>query len=302
MAHFVSIPIPKNPGDNGISTLSLKDPNGTCNIGVWGMPPKSEIKASDNARFLAGKSYTQGNVQVYYLRGLKAGDEIAAFLPTGERYTSWLPITFVKGDHLAAQRAAGTLPRSVHKNNFILDSHGALQRKPPLKEADWTKEVENNIATIKAHPLGILVLGILTRDITFTPRIGNLFANSAVNYTPQQWKGDKAGNRSDEVLFHELVHLVENNFRGYVDNPTDGLKFHGSDFLTVTVSNMYSSLVGRPLRKDHQGDFASMSANYATNPAAFKAAHAANFTSVRSRLPGFFTALAGSSAGWNPFK
>lgn len=301
MAHFVNIPIPKNPGDHGISTLSLKDPNGTCNIGVWGMPKGSKVEAADNPRFLAGKSYTQGHVQVYYLRGLKAGDEIAAFLPTGERYTSWLPIKFVKGDHLAKQRAAGTLPRSAHKNNFILDSHGALQRKPPLKEEDWTKAVENNILTIKGHPLGAQVLAALTRDITFTPRIGNLFANSAVNYTPQQWAGDKAGNRSDEVLFHELVHLLESNFNGYVDNPSDGLNWDKTDFLTVTVSNMYSSLIGRPLRKDHHG-FASLPAAYATNPAAFKAAQIANFNSVRARLPSLFAAWAASTAGWNPFK
>jgi hypothetical protein len=301
MAHFVNIPIPRNPGDNGISTLSLKDPNGTCNIGVWGMPAKSTVQASDNPRFLAGKSYTSGSVQVYYLRGLKAGDEIAAFLPTGERYTSWLPIKLVKGDHLAAQRAAGTLPRSAHKNNFILDSHGSLQRKPPLKEEDWTKAIENNILTIKGHPLGAQVLAALTRDITFTPRIASsLNANSAVNYTPQQWAGDKPGNRSDEVLFHELVHLLENNFNRYV-NASDGLEWHGTDFLTVTVSNMYSSLIGRPLRKDHAG-FSPMPANYATNAAAFKAAHNANFNSVQTRLPSFFAAWAASSAGWNPFK
>jgi hypothetical protein len=140
------------------------------------------------------------------------------------------------------------------------------------------------------------------RDITFTPRIApDLNANSAVNYTPQQWKGNAAGNRSDEVLVHELIHVLENNFGGYVDNPADGLKWDGSDFLTVTVSNMYQSLIGRPLRKDHHG-FSTLPPNYATNPAAYKAAQIANFNSVKTRLPAFYNAWAASSAGWNPFK
>lgn len=303
MAHFVQIPVPKNPGDHGISTLSLKDPNGTCAIGVWGMPAGSKVEAADNPRFLAGKYHTVGHVQCYYLRGLKAGDEIAAFLPTGERYTSWLPIKFVKGDHLAKQRAAGTLPRSAHMNNFILDSHGSLQRKPPIKEEDWTKAVENNIATIKANPIGAGVLGGFMRDITISPRIASsLNANSAVNYTPQQWKGDRAGNRSDEVLLHELIHALENNFSGYVNSASDDLRWSGTDFLTVTVTNMYSSLNGRPLRKDHNIDFAPLTPAYASNPAAYKAAQIANFRSVGARLPAFYNAWAASSAGWNPFK
>lgn len=302
MAHFVHIPVPKNPGDHGISSLSLKDANGTCAIGVWGMPAKSTVQASDNPRFVAGKYHQVGHVQCFYLRGLKAGDEIAAFLPTGERYTSWLPIKFVRGDHLAKQRKAGTLPRSAHKSNFILDSHGSLQRKPAVKEADWTKAVEANIAKIKANAIGAGILGGLVRDITITPHISSeLNANSAVNFTPQQWNGNAAGNRADEVLLHELIHVLENNFSGYADNPADGLKWDDSDFLTVTVTNMYQSMLGRPLRKDHHG-FNVLPANYKTNPATFKAAQAANFTSVQTRLPAYFRIWAASSAPWNPFK
>lgn len=302
MAHFVHVPVPRNPGDHGISELSLKDPNGTCAIGVWGMPAKSTVRAEDNPRFVAGEYHRTSEVHCFYLRGLKAGDNIAAFLPTGERYTSWLPIKFVRGDHLAKQRKAGTLPRSIHKSNFILDSHGSEQRKPPVKEADWTKAIEANLAKIKGNHIGATVLAALTKDITIVPFLkAERNANSAVSFTPQQWPGTAAGNRADEVLLHELVHVLESNFGGYTDHPTDGLKWDKSDFLTVTVSNMYSSMISRPLRKDHHG-FTTMPDGYRALPSVFKVAQATNFTSVKTRLPAFYNAMAAINAPWNPFK
>jgi hypothetical protein len=304
MAHFVNIPAPKNPGDHGISELSLKDPNGTCGIGVWGMPAGSSVKAEDNPRFVAGE-YKSGNkeVRAFYCRGLKAGDNIAAFLPTGERYTSWLPIKFVRGDHFAKQRKAGTLPRSVHKANFILDPHGAEQRKPPVKEADWTKQIEANLAKIKGTFVGVAVLNAITKDITIAPYLKpDDNANSAVTFTPQQWPGNANGNRADEVLLHELVHVLESNFSGYVDHPTDGLNWDKTDFLTVTVANVYSSSIGRPLRKDHHGFVSKMPDGYRLLPAIYKTAQAANFTSAKSRLPGFYATMAAINAPWNPFK
>ncbi len=306
MAHFVHVPAPRNPGDHGISELSLKDPNGTCAIGVWGMPAKSSVKAENNPRFVAGEYQSHNKeVRYFYLRGLKAGDRIAAFLPTdsgGGQYTSWLPIKFVRGDHFAKQRATGTLPRSVHKSNFILDPHGAEQRKPPVKEADWTKAIEANLARIKGTFIGVEVLNAITKDVTIAPFLeSRLNAYSSVTFTPQQWNGNGAGNRADEVLLHELVHIVDGNFGGYANHPTDGLKWDGSDFLTVTVANMYSSLIGRPLRKDHQG-FGTMPDGYRLMPAVFKNAQAANFTSVKTRLPGFYSAMAAINCPWNPFK
>jgi hypothetical protein len=302
MAHFVNIPVPRNPGDHGISELSLKDPNGTCAVGVWGMPAGSKVKAEANHSFVAGEYKSHHpEVRFFYLRGLRAGDNIAAFLPAGGQYTSWLPIKFVRGDHHAKQRKTGTLPRSIHKSNFILDPHGAEQRKPPVKEADWTKAIEANLAKIKGNHLGAAILALITKDITIAPFISSeLNANSSVTFTPQQWPGNGAGNRADEVLLHELIHVVDSNFSGYADQ-TDGLQWDKSDFLTVTVSNMYSSMIGRPLRKDHHG-FRTMPDGYRLMPAVFKTAQAANFTNVKTRLPGLFNTLASSIAPWNPFK
>jgi hypothetical protein len=302
VAHFVPIPPPRDFETPRLTELSLFDPNATAAIAVWGMPDNSEVLAENNDAFAAQEYRKQGHLRFYYLRGLKAGDRIAAFLPTGGQFTGWLPIKFVKGDKFAKQRAAGTLPRSKHKTNFTLDPHGSAQRHPSVPEDVWLRTVDETILKIKGNPIGREVLGGLIKEITIAPYIpADANANSGVVFTPQTWRGAAAGDRADEVLFHEFVHVLENNFGGYTNHPTDGLVFSGTDFLTVTATNLYSSIAGRPLRKDHAG-FAPLPAVYASNAANYRAAYAANFASIRSRLPAYFRAFAASAAPWNPFK
>jgi hypothetical protein len=302
MPHFVPVPPDKEYWVPKQTELSLHDPNGTAAIAVWGMPDNSEVQAESNDRFAAQEYRKQGDLRFYYLRGLKAGDKIAAFLPTGERYTGWLSIKFVAGDKFAKRRAAGTLPRSKHKSNFILDPHGSAQRHPAVPEDVWVRTVDDTILKIKSNPIGQAVLGGLVRDITIVPFIpAGDGGNSAIVFSPQSWNGSRAGDRADEVLLHELIHVLENEFSGYTDHPTDGLVYHGTDFLTITVTNMYSSLAHRPLRADHQS-FAVMPVGYARNAASFKAAHAGNFASIKTRLPAYTRVFATSVAPWNPFR
>jgi hypothetical protein len=197
MAHFVPIPPNKEFWVPKLKELSLFDPNATAAIAVWGMPDNSEVQAENNDRFVAQEYRKQGDLRFYYLRGLKAGDRIAAFLPNGgAQFTAWLPIKFVKGDHFAKQRAAGTLPRSKHKSNFILDPHGSAQRHPAVSEDVWLRTVDETILKIKGNPIGQAVLGGLVKEITIAPYIpADANANSAVVFTPQSWRGTGAGDR-----------------------------------------------------------------------------------------------------------
>jgi hypothetical protein len=303
MPHFVPIPPDKEYWVPKLTELSLFDPNATASIAVWGMPDNSEVKAENNYQFVAEEYRKQGDLRFFYLRGLKAGDRIAAFLPNGgAQFTGWLPIKFVQGDHYAKQRAAGALPRSQHKSNFILDPHGSTQRFPAVPEDVWLRTVDETILKIRGNPIGRQVLGGLVREITIAPFIPSYEnANSAVSFTPQSFRGTHPGDRADEILFHELVHVLENNFGGYTDNPTNGLLYSPADFLTVTATNLYSSIEGRPLRKDWAG-FLAMPDPYASNAASFKAAYTANFASIKARLPAYLQVFANSSAAWNPFK
>ena len=59
------------------------------------------------------------------------------------------------------------------------------------------------------------------------------------------------GARADEVLLHEMIHMLEHNFSDYEDPADKSLSFDGADFLTVNGTNVYSAAQSRNLRKDH---------------------------------------------------
>ena len=305
MAHFVPIPADREYWVPKLRELSLLDPNGTAALSVWGLPPNSTVEAEDNVGFVAQAYRKVGDLTSFYLRGLVAGDKIAVMQGTTQQ-TAWLLIKAVVGDHRAKQRAAGTLPRSRHKDTFILDPHGALQRHPPIAEDAWLEAIEREIATIRRNPIGMLITGSITKDVTFRPWIpAEQNANSGVVFSPQAFYGNTApSSRPDEVLFHELCHVLENDFSGYTNNTTDGLDFSGSDFFTVTATNMYSRIAGRPLRADHAtvNLMPALYANPTNGVATFKTNHAANFASVKARMPAVFRALGNSVSTWNPFR
>lgn len=303
MPHFVPIPPDKEYWVPKLTSLSLPAKNGTAAIGVWGVPANSEVRAKNNDVFVSEEYRKTTDLRFFYLRGLKGGDEIAAFDPTGTQVTAWLSIKSVAADHWALQRAAGTLPKSKLKPNISLDPLGAEQRHPPVPESMWLRTVDDTITKINGNPLGKSVLGGLISPITIGTYIQrDQNANSAVIFTPQSFQGEtRPGAKADEILFHEFVHLLESNFSGYSNHPTDGLHFDGADFLTVTATNLYASIEHRPLRKDHWG-FDPMPAGYAASAASFRAAYTANFNSIKSRLPAYWAVFAASSAAWNPFK
>jgi hypothetical protein len=78
-----------------------------------------------------------------------------------------------------------------------------------------------------------------------------------------------------------------------------------ADFFSVTASNVFSSVISRPLRKDWAGEFAQMPATYAAGAAGagrFRTFQDANFTDFKSRKGSIFTRLSGVTAAWNPFR
>jgi hypothetical protein len=126
-------------------------------------------------------------------------------------------------------------------------------------------------------------------------------AHSAQDLAVPYTSCDPAGDPSATTF--DLTHIAarEHQLEALSCGPTDGLIYSPADFLTVTATNLYSSIEGRPLRKDWAG-FLPMPAAYASNPASFKAAYPANFASIKARPPAYFQVFANSSATWNPFK
>jgi hypothetical protein len=306
MTHFVPVPPGPNYQVPKLKELSLFDKNGTAAINVWGMPAGATIEAENNPRFVAQSYRTSGDLTSFYLRGLVAGDRISVQLADGRNWTEWLPIKFAAGDKHAKERKAGTLPRSRHMSNVILDAHGSEQRHPAVSEQDWLSGVESALGKIRGNTVGRMITNSIVRDVTIHPFIPNqVNAFSSILFTPQIFAGNNAaGARPDEVLFHEFCHVLENNFDEYFDYDPDGLTFGGSDFFTVMATNVYASSVSRPLRADHE-DFRPMIERYrspTTGVALLKTNHTINFRSIRTRMPAIARVLGGSAAVWNPFR
>jgi hypothetical protein len=138
-----------------------------------------------------------------------------------------------------------------------------------------------------------------------------------IYYSPWVWpdqrveaicsQDDNAGNNSDEVLLHELVHAWE-CLNGTIDKctqyPTRTDPTYETDnvaeFFAILVANLYSSETHRKLRKDHKS-FKVMPVAVATSKA-FHDRHSSAIDQLRRRYPIFINSLASlKNVPFNPF-
>ncbi len=317
MAHFVAIPPPPNSHvpNRSFTKLALRDPSGNAAIAVWGCDPNWTIEATDNPRFVSDRYRTSGALTYFMLRGLKAGDRIGVFDGTNWQ-TELLEISFV-GSDANPKNTVGSR-RSAHKATLILDPGGIEQGVANVRANEWIVEVEKVIQKILSNAAGRIVMDVLTTDITIRPYLGaHQQATGGVQFTPQMFERDfRPSARPDEVLFHEFCHVADDNYGGYKDvaGPApgsfgplpsdDSLTYAPADFFSVTGTNVYSSVISRPLRRDWS-DPVKMPAKYgdgAAGAARFRTFQEANFTDFRTRKGAIFTGMSGVTAPWNPFR
>ena len=129
-----------------------------------------------------------------------------------------------------------------------------------------------------------------------------------VQFSPSLCKGGNgAGDRPDEVLCHELIHQVDDDGNEYSNapdpaHPPKGIfEFDKSDFMTITITNLYASVNKRPLRKDHL-NFATLSHDYSSNEAKFFNDFKGNFASLKRRKSEFYRQLIFVEVPWDPFQ
>jgi hypothetical protein len=124
-------------------------------------------------------------------------------------------------------------------------------------------------------------------------------AFSDISFTPQTWDGTRSpGMRADEILLHEFVHILDNQCTGYTD--AKNFRFDGMDFLTINATNVYSCLLQRSLRKDHQG-FDFLPIEYITDPRKHFDDFRADYDLAKSAAPQLYDVLKSGSNLWNPF-
>lgn len=311
MPHFVGIPATAN--SPGLSSLALKDPSGNAAVAVWaaGMDWKIRLCAPDNAfvpisssRFQSPPPYKKdANQHVYFmLRGLKAGDNIAAYDASGRPQTAALPITFASTD-----RPSNNLPPrpSVSSAKLILNPAGAEQADLKTTGQDWVNGIEKVIKYILANQMGRLIVNFLPANVNIFPFLsGEQNANSTVQFSPKNFSGSLApGAQPNEILFHEFCHIADGVLRNYdpLTDPETGLVFEYSktDFFSVNATNVYASMRGRPLRKDHVG-FQAMPAKFKDFDKFWDLAKP-NLDKLRTAKPILYGQVSALDAPWNPF-
>ena len=327
MTHLVPNPPPRNYQVPTLTEFTVAangvGSNGVAQVLAWGIPPNAtngEYKIKLSATGPNGfdriesdiSNSDQIDLKLFTVCGLREGDSIAVFKEMNFSDTSdthqvnWIRCTgavkvHVAVDTSAAKLAAGQLTAYSENSNITFYSYGAMQHLPPVSETDWQKGVIDTLNQICAIPLGKQIVKLVpagTVIYPWTPSFKN--ATSEVCFTPQDWtQGRAPGFGPDEILLHELVHVIEYNADNYSD--ASGFVFDAADFLTVNATNVYSCLLGRGLRKDHAG-YRFLPQPYFDDPKKHYTELASNYAAARNNAPALCAALKTGSDRWNPFK
>ena len=322
MAHMVPNPPPRNYKDRAISQFTVLSKNGEAHIQAWGIPRAAtdgEYMVAVQGTGLNGFGRTElhisGGAYVdlkrFIVWGLRSGDNVTVFrnsnfnTPWG---ANWVPhANFVSVsiavDHSAQLLAEGKLPKYAGNANISFYPFGSLQQQPPVKEVDWLRSVTDTLDNICANALGLgkAIVDLITSPVIIHPWVpADANASSDVSFSPQSWSSPKGpGSSPDEVLLHELVHVLERNYNGYTDGW--GFVFDNSDFMTVNATNVYSCLLGRGLRKDHH-EFTFLPQVYFDDPQRHFNDFSDNYRRAKAQTPALYDVLKRGSNLWNPFK
>ena len=305
MAHIVPNPPSRDSATKSMEKFNILTTTGEADIFAWGLPDNATDTWFTIARAGVGPAAVDhfvcsmaprpgpyANMRRFHLKGLRSGDQIAIFrdISGGALISNWVQhsaavtVDKIFADHYGKALAAGTLPKYASNHNIELYPFGALQRTPPLSEQVWLQSVVKTLDTISANPLGRAILGLVKSRVVIHPWVPpDSNALSDISFTPQVCDPKEIGGRADEVLLHEFIHVLDNEYSQYID--AMGFQFDGTDFLSVNATNVYSSLLGRRLRLDHHGSLAMPNDPYVINPRQHFDDFRANYDRAKGAAP-----------------
>ena len=195
MPQLVAIPATAN--SSGLSSLPLNDPSGNGAVAVWAAymdwsiklcAPGNAFAPVSGARFQSKSYKKDANHCVYFmLRGLQAGDNIAAYDAAGAPQTAALPISFVSTDRPSnnlAPRPSSSTPK------LILHPAGAEQADIKITGQGWVDVCENVTKYILANEMGRLIVNSFSSNIDIFPILSaKQQANSTIQFSPQTFSG-----------------------------------------------------------------------------------------------------------------
>ena len=202
----------------------------------------------------------------------------------------------------------------LQNGRIFLDGTTAVKRSPPMSPAEWVGKTQATFDTICANRLGNQIVQAVREEVIIKPFLKNdvnAFSDGQVfiivgawelEFTADNFDGvqNQPGARADEVLLHELIHMIEHNFSGYDNAADNSMIFDDLDFLTVNGTNVYSISSSRQLRKHHP-DFAVMPARYATDAREHMILFRENYEKGFDNKQSLFNLFKNQPATWNPF-
>ncbi|MBR0939524.1 hypothetical protein [Bradyrhizobium jicamae] len=306
MAHLVPNPPPVDYQKPQITSFSI-GADGVGKLLAWGCAPgKNWRVGTDFADEVVSDWYTSTfpDLTYFYIKGARKGMKLAIFVvgDSGSwvRYSEYVEVDSNLGDKWAAKAAAGILNQSSYNSHIKFYPFGAPQGNPSMSEDEWMNKIEETLGTLNRNVIGSCVLRNIRKDIVIHPFLRPYQqAYSSVLINPGQWVTDfRPGARVDEVLLHELIHVIENNARVYENRY--GFTFDSSDFLTVNATNVYSCMLGRGLRKDH-GPFEYLPVEHFRNPKLHWEQQSPNYWAASGTAPDLVRVLGEVEGFWNPF-
>jgi hypothetical protein len=322
-----------------LKELTIATMGGELSLGGWGLaPPFTDNKyrigtrnkpMPEDSKIIPLPVVFDPTCAAFLVRGLKVDDEVALFENKGTwDKSNWVPMSqFAKVRQVAAnevekylkQLKDKTLPRSTNNSKISFFPYGSMQRTPPISGDDWVRSVEATLSQICSSTLGKAMIDLIDFELIIQCFISDdlnayssgrifqrwthyIFTTKLVTFSPQTWvtTAGSPGERADEVLLHELIHSLEDNFSKYEDSADGVFKYDNADFVTINGTNVYSSLIGRQLRRDHRG-FDPMPAPYNTNPEAHHKILLENYIAAQGANDKMFNTLAKAGGTWNPF-
>ncbi len=318
MAHLVPNPPPRDYHVPKLTHFTVSSRLGVATVLAWGLPADATDaqyavgpSTGDGMAYWTESSISDGpypNLKKFTVKGLSRRDQIAIFVKGGTsaepkwvRFSEFVTIDEIPSDHWAERLRRGELPSYKGNRNVQFYPFGSLQRQTPLSEADWMAGVTKALDTMCEVKVGAALMALINNPVIIYPWISShKNANAAVRFTAQDWSGNNPGESADEVIFHELAHVVENRQTPYVD--LQGFKFSETDFLSVNATNVYSCLRGRGLRKDHRNiDDNYLPEKYFKDPKSHYDDFKANYVIAKANSINICSILARNSKLWNPF-
>jgi hypothetical protein len=294
MAHLVSMPPPPNYQLPQMTTFKADSSGRNDKIFVWRAPPAGTWRvgtdiASEVTSFPMDWMFPEYPDLTYAeLQGVRPGMRLAVFISRP------MPVQWQRVSDYVDVVPDKASTQSKHKRI----SYYPLSDQPTISSEKFEKALE----LLSSNPIGRAVLDALRDDVIVRFEDSSGSAERTTSGEIRIWinvqsDGFRPGTGVDELLLHELIHVVENWYKRYENRYN--FQWDETDFLTVNATNVYSCMRGRALRKDH-GNL-PLPIPHFRDPKLHWTEQEPNYVKAGKNIPNLVRTMSQIKNIWNPF-